>query len=141
MATHRGWFFARRAQNKLTSFSRRRSKQNPDLGVDRSCSNALRHHTFLGQFLFRILVFGKVREAHPAQHVRCLGELDVFIADDLNPITPGVAKVEETSGEQRDTSRLERLESRLLVIDDQTEMATIVRGLLTAFLKRNKLIA
>jgi hypothetical protein len=101
----------------------------------------LSNHTFLGQFLFRILVFGKVRETHPAQHVRRLGELDVLIADDLNPITPGVAKVEETSGEQRDTSRLERLVSRLLVIDDQTEMATIVRGLLTAFLKRNKLIA
>jgi hypothetical protein len=75
------------------------------------------------------------------QHIGRFGEMDVLIADDLNPVAPGVTKVEEASGQQGDTSRFERLASRVLVIDSETEMATIVRGLLTAFLKRNKLIA
>ena len=57
------------------------------------CLVLFRHHTLFGQFLFRILVFGKAREAHAAQHIASLGELNIIIADDFDTIAPGIAKI------------------------------------------------
>src|SRR6185369_5452630 len=104
-------------------------------------SVVFRYHALLGQFLFRILILGQVREPHSAQHAGCLGELDVVVSDDLDAIAPRVAKIEEAPFERGDTSRLELLAGRFLVIDNQTEMATVISGLFTAPLQRNELIA
>ena len=57
------------------------------------CLVLFRHHTLFGQFLFRILVFGKAREAHAAQHIASLGELNIIIADDFDTVAPGIAKI------------------------------------------------
>ena len=52
------------------------------------------------QFLDRDLVLREVRETHAAQHVRRLGELDVGVADDLDPIAPRVQEIEERTGQR-----------------------------------------
>ena len=37
----------------------------------------------------------QVHQAHAAQHIGRLGELDIVVADDLNSITPRVPKIKE----------------------------------------------
>jgi hypothetical protein len=50
-------------------------------------------HALLGQLLLRMLVLGEMRQTHATQHIGSLSELDVVIADDLDAVAPGVAKV------------------------------------------------
>jgi hypothetical protein len=50
-------------------------------------------HALLGQLPLCMLVFGEMRQTHTTQHIGGLGELDVVVADDLDAVTPGVAKV------------------------------------------------
>jgi len=90
---------------------------------------------------FCFLVLGQVHQAHSTQHIGRLGELDVVVTDDLHSITPGVPKIKEGTVKWSNTSCLECLAGRLLVVDDETEVTTIVCGLLAAFLQGNELIA
>ena len=59
-----------------------------------------RRHAFLGEFIDRLLVLGQMRQSHATQHVRCLGELDIFVADNFNAIAPRVEKVEKRAGQR-----------------------------------------
>ena len=70
-----------------------------------------------------------------------LGELDVVVADDLDAVAPGIAKIEEGSVDQGDSGGVERLAGRLLVIDHQAEMAAVVRRLPAALLQGDELVA
>src|SRR5947209_3425853 len=81
-----------------------------------------------------------MRQRHPAQNVGRLGELDILIADDLDAVAPGIAKVEKGPIQQGDTSCLEGFAGRLLVVDDKSKMAAVVRGLLAPLLQRDELI-
>src|SRR5215467_3493684 len=101
----------------------------------------LQRHTFLGQFFFCFLVLSQMHEPHATQHIGRLGELNVVITDDLYSVAPGIPKIKERTIKQGNTSCLECLAGRFLVIHDETEMATIVSGLPAALLKCNKLIA
>jgi len=56
-------------------------------------SNLPNRHALLGQLPLRMLVFGEMRQTHTTQHIGSLGELDVVVADDLDAVAPGVAKV------------------------------------------------
>jgi hypothetical protein len=44
-----------------------------------------------------------MEEAHSAQHVRRLGELDVVVADNFDPVDPGIAEVEKRTRQRLDT--------------------------------------
>src|SRR6266849_1789638 len=66
-------------------------------------------------------------ETHAAQHVRRLGELDVVVADDLYPVAPGVAEIEERARQRLDARRRQRAADRVLVVDHDTEMAAVER--------------
>jgi 2,3-bisphosphoglycerate-independent phosphoglycerate mutase len=101
----------------------------------------LRCHALLGQFLFCFLVLGQVRQPHATQHIGRLGELNVVVTNDLYAVAPGIAKIKELTIEYADTSRLECLAGRLLVVNHEAKVATIVRRLPATLLKRNKLIA
>src|SRR5262249_11731741 len=101
----------------------------------------LQRHALLSQFLLCFLVLGQVHQAHPTQHIGRLGELDVVVTDDLYSITPGVPKIKERTVKWGNTSCLDCLAGRLLVVDDETEVTTIVCGLLAALLQGNELIA
>jgi hypothetical protein len=50
-------------------------------------------HALFGQFPLRALVFGQVRQTHAAEDVRCFGELDIVIANDLEAVAPWIAEV------------------------------------------------
>src|SRR5262249_37736001 len=80
-------------------------------------------------------------EAHPAQHVRRLGELDVVVADDLYSVAPGVAEIEEAAGQRLDARRRQRAAHRVLVVDHETEMTAVVGGLGAPLLQSQELIA
>src|SRR5262245_27027652 len=82
-----------------------------------------------------------MREAHAAQHVRRLRELDVVIPDDLDAVAPGIAEIKEAPGQHLDPGLRQRLAHRLFVIDDQAEMPAVIGGLPTAFLQGEELIA
>ena len=52
-------------------------------------AHLVRRHAFLRQLLDGGGILREMREPHAAQHVRSLGELDVGVADDLDPVPPG----------------------------------------------------
>jgi hypothetical protein len=88
---------------------------------------------FSANSFFCFLVLGQVHQAHATHHIRRLGELNIVVTDDLYSVAPGVPKIKERTIEWSNTSGLECFAGRLLVVDDETEMATIVCGLLRPF--------
>src|SRR5712675_2804613 len=81
----------------------RRSVERPP-GAAQSLTD---RHALLGQLLLRALVLGEMRQPHAAQHVGCLGELDVVVADDLDAVAPWIQEIEEGTVEDGDTGRLQ----------------------------------
>src|SRR5690242_4768945 len=82
-----------------------------------------------------------MRQTHPTQHIGRLRELDVVVTDDLYSVAPWITKVKERTVKWGNTGCLECLAGSLLVVDDETEVSTIISGLPPALLKSNKLIA
>ena len=80
-------------------------------------------------------------QAHAAENMRRLGELDVIVADDLDAVASRVEKVQKAPWQDIDACSGQGRSNSLFVIDHQPEVPTIVAGLLTAFLKSKKLIA
>src|SRR5262249_51212305 len=70
-----------------------------------------------------------------------LGELDIVIADDLDAVAPWVAEVKERPLDERNAGSLEGGARRLLVVDHEAEMATIVRRLSAPLLEGDELVA
>jgi hypothetical protein len=65
----------------------------------------------------------------------------LVIADDLNAVSPGIAEVEERPLDRPNAGSLEGGAHRVLVVDHQAEMATIVGRLFTPLLKGYELVA
>src|SRR5690349_5632785 len=82
-----------------------------------------------------------MRQAHAAQDVRRLGELDVVVADYLDAVAPGIAEVEKLPGQRLHARLRERAAHRLLVIDHEPKMTAVIGALRAAFLKSQELIA
>src|SRR5262249_50599588 len=144
--THRdlGGAARRRARGRRR---RPRLARRGDGGTDgvvnpaRSRLASARGHALVLKLLDRALVLRQMGEPHAAQHVRRLGELDVVVADDLYPVAPGVAEIEEPTRQRLDARRRQRAAHRVLVVDHETEMAAVVGALDAALLQREKLIA
>src|SRR6185437_11573133 len=77
----------------------------------------------------RLIGLAQVGQAHTAKDLGRLRELDVAVVDDLNVVAPGVAEVEPAAGLQFDAGVNQRLAGRLLVVDDEAEVAGPVRRL------------
>src|SRR6185369_11962759 len=69
------------------------------------------------------------------------GELDVVIADDLDPVSPGVVEIEEWARLGLDARVRKRLANRLLVVNDKAEVASVVARLLPPRLQCQELVA
>ena len=82
-----------------------------------------------------------MRKTHAAQHVCGLGELNVRIADDLDPIAPRIQEIEKRAGQGLDARVGERLADGLLVVDHQAEVTAVVGRLGAAGGKRYELVA
>jgi catechol 2,3-dioxygenase-like lactoylglutathione lyase family enzyme len=83
----------------------------------------------------------QVVQAHPAKDLGCLRELDLPVVDDLDLVAPGVEEVEAPAGLELDAGVNERLARRLLVVDDETEVARPIRGLRSPLGERDELVA
>src|SRR5204863_163918 len=60
---------------------------------------------------------------------------------DLHEVAPGIAEVEETPGDDLDAGFLERRPDGVLVVDDEAEVAAVVRRLCPAFGQGDELVA
>src|SRR5205085_1998953 len=98
-------------------------------------------HAFIRQFLLGFFVLGQVHQSHASQHISCLGELNIVVANDLYSVAPRVPEIEELTVKWRHTSCLKGLSGCLFIIDDQAEVSTVIWGLSAALLKGNKLVA
>src|ERR1044072_4337765 len=80
-------------------------------------------------------------QAHAAQHVSRLGELDVVVPDDLDAVAPRIEKVEKPARQRIDGGVSHRLADSALVVDHEAKVAAVVSGLGTTFLQREELVA
>src|SRR5262249_11804532 len=94
-----------------------------------------------GQLPLRVLVLSQVRQTHAAEDIGGFGELDIVVADDLNAVAPWVAEVKEWALDESNAGSREGGARRVLVVDHEAEMATIVRRLPAPFLKGDELVA
>src|SRR2546423_15300826 len=78
---------------------------------------------FVAQLALCPVGFGETLEAHTAEDLRRFRELNVAVVDDLDVVSPGVDEVEAPSGLDLGAGLFERLASRLLVVDDEAEVA------------------
>ena len=83
-------------------------------------------HAFFGEFPDRLRGLGQVRQPHASQHVRRFGELDVVVADDLEPVAPGIAEIQERPGDRLDARHGQRCADSFLVVDHKTEVTAII---------------
>ena len=98
-------------------------------------SAVLRGHTFCAQLGERLLGLGEVSEIHPAQDMVCLGELDVGVGRDLDPVAPGIEEVEDAPIEYLDPYLFEGAPRQRLVVDCNAEMPVLVRPLISSLEK------
>src|SRR5262245_9612474 len=98
-------------------------------------------HSLVGELPDRFLVLCQVRQPHAPQYVRRLGELDIVIPDDLDPIAPGIAEIKKAPRQHLHPRFAQRNPHSLLVIHDKPEMPPIIRRLPPAFLQSQELIA
>src|SRR5438045_6045934 len=100
-----------------------------------------RSHALLGELPDRLIVLLKVRKVHAAEHVVGLGELNVRVADDLDEVSPGIAKIEKRTGRNPDPGGEDRGACGFLVLDDQAEVAAARGGGIFHLLERQELVA
>src|SRR6185295_1200328 len=103
--------------------------------------NSARRHALFGQLLDRRPGLRQMRQSHSTQYVRRLGELDVVVTDDLDPVAPWVQEVEKWAGQRLDPRVGQRFPDGILVIDHEAEVAAVIGGLRAPFLKRKELVA
>ena len=81
-------------------------------------------HALIGEFALRLLVLVE-REPHAAQDMRRLGELDVRVFDDFEPVAPWIEEVEERTLDHACAGRLGEFDDARTVIDDKADMAAL----------------
>src|SRR5262245_66030788 len=82
-----------------------------------------------------------MRQPHPAQHVWRFGELDVVVADDLNPVAPWIAEIKEPPRQHLDPRVSQGFAHGFLVVHDKSEMTALIRRLPATLLQSEELIA
>src|SRR5262249_29430410 len=137
----RHWAYATLPKLSLLLAEYTPTRSHPLILVIRTSRKSLFRHALGRQLFFGTGVLGELGQAHAAQHVGRLGELDVVVAHDLDPVAPRISEIEEAARQHLDLRRLERTARRLLVVDHQAEMAAIVGRLLAAFLEGDELVA
>src|SRR5205807_7256651 len=79
-------------------------------------------------------------EAHCAQDVLRLRELDFAEVDDLDLVAPRVVEI-ETASVHRHAQLLQPLAHRCLVVDDEAEVAGLIGRLRASLRQRDELVA
>src|SRR5262245_41037320 len=86
-------------------------------GSDTSLSS--RRHTLVGQLLECLGALAELGEAHAAQHMGRLAELNVLVSHDLDAIAPGIEEIEKAPRQRLYPGGGQRLAHRLLVVDHE----------------------
>jgi hypothetical protein len=81
-------------QNRLAAVTDLLPLCSPALGKSNSFRSS---HAFFRQLLLGFFVLGELLEAHAAQDILRLGELDIVIADDLDAVAPRIAEIEKAA--------------------------------------------
>src|SRR5262245_17238887 len=98
-----------------------------------------RGHALFLELLDGVRSLFEIAGPHTLEHVRRLGELDVVIGHDFDPIAPRIAEIEPFV----DTLEAKFFQSsahRLAVIDDKAEVTLVVGPLGLAEAQLNKLV-
>ena len=101
-------------------------KNDPGHGRN-SCTRALVGEILRAQLLQRLLGLAQL-EAHPRKDAIGLGELDLVVLHDLDPVAARVANVEEAARKEFDSCLLERVAGRFLVVHDQPKVRLLGAG-------------
>jgi hypothetical protein len=67
--------------------------------------------------------------------------LNIIIPHDLDAIAPGIAEIEKSAWKRLDSCLGQGAADSLFVIDDETEVASVVGGLTTTLLERQELVS
>src|SRR5260370_1089402 len=78
-------------------------------------------HGTVGKLLLRLVVLGE-RQAHAAHYTGRLGELDVRVLDDLEPVAPRIEEIEERAFDKTRAGGFRQLDHAAAVVDDKAEM-------------------
>src|SRR5260370_21384259 len=78
-------------------------------------------HGTVGKLLLRLVVLGG-RPAHAAHYTGRLGELDVRVLDDLEPVAPRIEEIEERAFDNARDGGFRQLDDAAAVVDDKAEM-------------------
>ena len=89
---------------------------------------SFRSHALRQQLLHRALVLGQVRQPHTSQHARCFCELNVFVLNDFDPVSPGIEEIKKRTGQYRYPGLRKSRANGLLVIDHWPESDDRRRG-------------
>jgi hypothetical protein len=98
-------------------------------------------HPLVSQLLSGAVALIQVIEAHAMQNIRSIRELNRSIVNNLDAISPRVTKVEERPRNLINARRLERPPSGFLIVNNETEMTTVIRWLFASLLQGYELIA
>src|SRR5262252_2327887 len=82
-----------------------------------------------------------MRKAHAAENIGCLAELYVLVAHDLDTVTPRIEEIEKSAWQHLHAGSGQRGADRVFVIDDESEMATVIARLSSPLLQGKELIA
>src|SRR3954468_4156254 len=94
----------------------------------------------VAQLVPRSLGLAEFAEAHPAQHLVALRELDLVVLNDLYAIAPRVAKVESAARQHRHPRLPERAPHGLAIVHDKPEVPLVVRALPAPLGERDELV-
>ena len=104
-------------------------------------NSSIGRHSFVSQLLDGLRGLYEIGQAHAAENMRRLRELDVVVADNLDAVAPRVEEVQKSPRQDLDPGFGQRRAHGFLVIDHEPKVTPVVTGLLAAFLKGKKLVA
>jgi hypothetical protein len=90
-------------------------------------SAPIEHHALVGKLALRFVALAGV-ETHRGHDMWRLGELDVAVLDDLEPVAPWVEEIEKRPGQQLAARRLDKRADLRGIIDHEPEMPAPIPG-------------
>ena len=98
-------------------------------------------HALLGKFRDRLRRLLEMGQPHALQDMIRLGELDVRVGRELNPVAPRIEEIREAAIKKFNSHPLQTFDGKGLVVDGNAEMTSLVRPLAPAGREVDELVA
>lgn len=92
------------------------------------------------EFLECLFGLGQMK-AHAAQNIRCFGELQITVLNNLDPVAPWIEEVEELAIQHLGAGLDCEVARSAPIVDDKSEMPILIRTLMASPAQSNELIA